>query len=579
MKKPISLILFLFFLSLLSACQTQKDATPTETPLPVKNIAQAISSLNADEPEGIAEIPDEQLSDYIEAVYGLTSDMWEDGSILQAGGMRAYEISVLRFTDENHAKSGEAALEEYRNAREGAFGGYAPEQAALVSGSTICRVGQYVGLFICENPESAEEVFISLLETGKVPSSINKSEPTQYPQPDPETITGMDAIKDALLDFCNTDLAALGNYNVTSFASDKAFPEMVADTYGIVPAHLADGFVVNDLNDDPFELIVLRMIDKDTADYNLNALRTYKKEEKERYIERDSEGIGYITAGNEESYDLLSNAHLIQSNEFLALLICQDSEGANACFKTALDSIRSEETGIPTPTPVEITDGVFFVEVSWNEVDGEPDPNHPDRTLYVQPNKEDMSIYDTTAIIDAWSMMDDSQLSPYEKSIYDSAKSVLELIIFDGMSEFEKEVAIYEWILQNVTYDWSYTNPLQETTRDSYTPYGGLINHSAVCLGYATTFQLLTELAGIESLTVVGTGRGKDHGWNMIQLNGEWFCVDITWDVPYYNPEKRNLELRFFNTTSDYMAKTGHQWDYNSIPEATAENHGFITQS
>ena len=37
---------------------------------------------------------------------------------------------------------------------------------------------------------------------------------------------------------------------------------------------------MNDLNDDPFELIVLRMIDKDTADYNLNALRTYKKEEK-----------------------------------------------------------------------------------------------------------------------------------------------------------------------------------------------------------------------------------------------------------------------------------------------------------
>ena len=41
----------------------------------------------------------------------------------------------------------------------------------------------------------------------------------------------MDAIKDALLDFCNTDLAALGNYNVTSFTSDKAFPEMVEDTY------------------------------------------------------------------------------------------------------------------------------------------------------------------------------------------------------------------------------------------------------------------------------------------------------------------------------------------------------------
>ncbi len=33
-------------------------------------------------------------------------------------------------------------------------------------------------------------------------------------------------------------------------------------------------------------------------------------------------------------------------------------------------------------------------------------------------------------------------------------------------------------------------------------------------------------------------------------------------------------EWRFFNTTSDYMARTGHMWDYDSVPEATAEDHG-----
>ncbi len=33
-------------------------------------------------------------------------------------------------------------------------------------------------------------------------------------------------------------------------------------------------------------------------------------------------------------------------------------------------------------------------------------------------------------------------------------------------------------------------------------------------------------------------------------------------------------EWRYFNTTSDYMARTNHQWDYDNVPEATAEDHG-----
>ena len=30
----------------------------------------------------------------------------------------------------------------------------------------------------------------------------------------------------------------------------------------------------------------------------------------------------------------------------------------------------------------------------------------------------------------------------------------------------------------------------------------------------------------------------------------------------------------YFNVTSDWMAQTDHQWDYEDVPEATAEDHG-----
>lgn len=144
------------------------------------------------------------------------------------------------------------------------------------------------------------------------------------------------------------------------------------------------------------------------------------------------------------------------------------------------------------------------------------------------------------------------------------------------MSDFEKEVEIYDWVLRNVTYDESHMDVLAETVCDAYTPYGGLVNRSGVCLGYASAFQLLMELASVECITVVGVGLStEDHAWNMVQLNGEWYCVDAAWDWSYYFSGMMNgREWRYFNTTSDYLVRTNHQWDCGSVPEAVAEDHG-----
>ena len=93
-------------------------------------------------------------------------------------------------------------------------------------------------------------------------------------------------------------------------------------------------------------------------------------------------------------------------------------------------------------------------------------------------------------------------------------------------------------------------------------------------MGYATTFQLLMDMAGIECITVTGAafGNRENHAWNMVKLNGEWYCVDPTWDIaPVFIHMN---QYNYFNVTSQYMADTDHQWDYDSVPEATAEDYG-----
>ena len=79
----------------------------------------------------------------------------------------------------------------------------------------------------------------------------------------------------------------------------------------------------------------------------------------------------------------------------------------------------------------------------------------------------------------------------------------------------------------------------------------------------------------MECVTVVGASHAStvDHAWNMVRLNGQWYCVDATWDYAYRD-KMNGCEWRYFNVTSDYMARTDHQWDYANTPEATVEDHG-----
>ena len=155
---------------------------------------------------------------------------------------------------------------------------------------------------------------------------------------------------------------------------------------------------------------------------------------------------------------------------------------------------------------------------------------------------------------------------------------MLRKVLRDGMSDYEKEKAVYEWVVNNVNYDWTHQDVMKKTPRESFTPYGGLVNHTAVCLGYAATFQLLCDLAGVECITVVGAAFSsqEDHGWNMVRLNGQWYCLDATWDANYRESGRRRGQeyWSYFNVTSDYMADTDHQWDYANTPEATAADQG-----
>lgn len=53
-----------------------------------------------------------------------------------------------------------------------------------------------------------------------------------------------------------------------------------------------------------------------------------------------------------------------------------------------------------------------------------------------------------------------------------------------------------------------------------------------VCEGYARAFKVLCDQVGIPCVLVEGYTDSTDHMWNNVQLDGNWYGVDVTWNDP-----------------------------------------------
>ena len=177
-------------------------------------------------------------------------------------------------------------------------------------------------------------------------------------------------------------------------------------------------------------------------------------------------------------------------------------------------------------------------------------------------------IRSTKQISDAYLNNDPSGLSDEDKETYDMAKAVLDEIITDGMSAYEKELAIYDWMVDNIGQGSGHIISMPGQNSESFTPHDVLLNHNAVCVGYATTFRLLANMEGMEVHIV----HNDYHSWDMVKLDdGEWYQLDVYSDV-------NGSKYRNFNMT-DEQARNGHEWDDSALPEAKGTKYSYAVQS
>jgi transglutaminase-like putative cysteine protease len=139
-----------------------------------------------------------------------------------------------------------------------------------------------------------------------------------------------------------------------------------------------------------------------------------------------------------------------------------------------------------------------------------------------------------------------------EEYINQELTKIINSIITDNMSQFDKVKAINKYLVDRYQYDDSLV---------SNNPYSALTTGKTTCQGYAMTAFKMLNLAGIENRIVVGELDGVPHGWNLVKLNNKWYQLDVTNNDALGNN-------KYFLRRDDVLRNDGFSWNASDYPKA-----------
>lgn len=163
-----------------------------------------------------------------------------------------------------------------------------------------------------------------------------------------------------------------------------------------------------------------------------------------------------------------------------------------------------------------------------------------------------------------------------DKETLNRIKTLAAEITKDSGTDYEKALAIHDWIADYVYYDQAFLN--DETNETNIWSKDVLDNRYAVCSGYSNLTKDLLSAAGIPSKVVYGYALGvsedggwedvdlnrriPNHAWNEAYVDGRWMIIDTTWDSNNSYEDGKFIEGEvshlYFNTSVEFLS-TSHR--------------------
>lgn len=166
--------------------------------------------------------------------------------------------------------------------------------------------------------------------------------------------------------------------------------------------------------------------------------------------------------------------------------------------------------------------------------------------FYASSNSWSYGSYNSTSYIVPKYTLTKTQANNMKKKLDEKADAILKKAS-NAADDKERARIIHDEIINMTRYRVDYND------RSNAEADGPLLKGYARCEGYARAFAYVAQKAGIQTICVTNT----QHMWNMINLDGKWYHVDLTFDDP--NGAGDILNHNYFCVDDSVLAAEGRR--------------------
>ncbi len=153
-----------------------------------------------------------------------------------------------------------------------------------------------------------------------------------------------------------------------------------------------------------------------------------------------------------------------------------------------------------------------------------------------------------------------------------AAEEILCPIRGAGLSQLEQALLVHDFLAVNSEYDRK-----AASGEDRYTAYGSIVNRMSVCQGYTEGYAYLLGKLGIP--VNLCKSDELNHAWNIVELDGKAYNVDVTWDDPTIDHAGYTRHVNFLRSTEG-MIEEGHEAeDFTATTTDTEYDDAFWQKS
>ena len=136
-----------------------------------------------------------------------------------------------------------------------------------------------------------------------------------------------------------------------------------------------------------------------------------------------------------------------------------------------------------------------------------------------------------------------------EETVYGKADEILSEIITDGMTQLQQARAVFDWVVNNITY--SETAGIDDVLSAAYK---GMYYHVGDCTVKQRTAEVMLNRLGIKNMEIEKIRDTRGHNWLLIDVGEGWY---------HYDP---NLQL---DGTLIFYWHDADLWEYSNTHKNT----------